>query len=49
MSRQAVIYSWGATTENDYGKGGKQMVYGDNQFVYLDNSGKVTDWQSMDK
>lgn len=49
MSRQAVIYSWGATTENDYGKGGKQLVYGDNQFVYLDNNGSVTDWQSIGK
>jgi hypothetical protein len=47
MSRRAVIYSWGMTTENDYGKGGKQLVYGDNQFVYLDNEGKVTDWQSV--
>ncbi len=49
MSRQAVIYSWGTTSENDYGKGGKQMVYGDNQFVYLDNSGRVTDWQNIDR
>ncbi len=47
MSRRAVIYSWGMTTENDYGKGGKQLVYGDTQFVYLDNEGKVTDWQSV--
>ena len=49
MSRQAVIYSWGSASENDYGKGGKQLVYGDNQFVYLDNTGKVTDWQTIDK
>ncbi|MDR3414278.1 MAG: hypothetical protein P4L87_25510 [Formivibrio sp.] len=49
MSRQAVIYSWGTASENDYGKGGKQMVYGDNQFVYLDNNGKVTDWQNIDR
>ncbi len=49
MSRQAVFYSWGVTNENDYGKGGRQLVYGDNQFVYLDNSGKVTDWQSLDR
>jgi hypothetical protein len=46
MSRRAVFYSWGATTENDYGRGGKQLVYGDNQFVYLDLDGKVTNWQS---
>ena len=49
MSRQAVIYSWGSASENDYGKGGKQLVYGDNQFVYLDNTGKVTDWQTIDR
>jgi hypothetical protein len=46
MSRRAVFYSWGVTTENDYGRGGKQLVYGHNQFVYLDLNGKVTDWQS---
>ena len=46
MSRRAVFYSWGTTTENDYGRGGKQLVYGDKQFVYLDPDGKVTDWQS---
>jgi hypothetical protein len=49
MSRRAVFYSWGVTTENDYGKGGTQLVYGENQFVYLDNRGKVTDWQSLDR
>ena len=46
MSRRAVFYSWGVTEENDYGRGGKQLVYGDNQFVYLDLDGKVTDWQT---
>ena len=46
MSRRAVFYSWGVASENDYGRGGKQLVYGDNQFVYLDPDGKVTDWQS---
>jgi PEGA domain len=49
MSQQAVFYSWGVTNENDYGRGGRQLVYGENQFVYLDNSGKVTDWQSLDR
>lgn len=48
MSRQAVIYSWGSASENDYGKGGKQLVYG-NQLVYLDNNGKVTDWQEVNR
>lgn len=49
MSRQAVYYSWGSTGENDYGSGGKQLIYGENQFVYLDRSGTVTDWQSLNK
>lgn len=49
MSRQAVFYSWGLTGENNYGRGGWQLVYGDHQFVYLDSSGKVTDWQSVGK
>jgi hypothetical protein len=49
MPRQAVFYSWGKTAENDYGKGGKQLVYGENQFVYLNNDGIVTDWQSLDR
>jgi hypothetical protein len=47
MTRQAVFYSWGVAKENNYGKGGKQLVYGGSQFVYLDNSGKVTDWQRL--
>jgi hypothetical protein len=47
MSRRAVFYSWGVTEENDYGRGGRQLVYGDRQFVYLDNKGTVTDWQSV--
>lgn len=47
MTRQAVLYSWGVAKENNYGKGGNQLVYGDSQFVYLDGSGKVTDWQSL--
>ena len=47
MTRQAVLYSWGVGKENNYGTGGKQLVYGGSQFVYLDSSGKVTDWQSL--
>jgi len=46
MSRQALLYSWGAASENDYGRGGKQLVYG-KQFVYLDMNGRVTDWQTV--
>lgn len=48
MSRQALLYSWGAGSENDYGRGGKQLVYG-NQFVYLDNNGRITDWQTVNR
>jgi hypothetical protein len=48
MSHQAVIYSWGKGKENDYGRGGKQLVYDDgHQLVYLDSEGKVTDWQDL--
>jgi tetratricopeptide (TPR) repeat protein len=50
MSRQALLYSWGAASENDYGRGGKQLVYGNQfvyQFVYLDINGRVTDWQTV--
>ncbi len=49
MTRQAVLYSWGIAKENDYGRGGSQLVYGDDQFVYLDSSGKVTDIHTLDK
>lgn len=48
MSRQALLYSWGAASENDYGRGGKQLVYG-NQFVYLDANDRVTDWQTLEQ
>ena len=48
MSQAALIYSWGKPKkENDYGKGGRQLVY-DNQYVYLDG-GKIVDWQSFSK
>ena len=35
--------------ENDWGKGGKQLVYSDTMLVYLDNHGKVVDWQLLEK
>ena len=46
MSKQAVFYSWGITKENNYGRGGYQLVYGEHQYVYLDSAGRVTDWQA---
>lgn len=48
MSRDAVYYSLGVTLkENNWGRGGKQLIYGDNVYVYLDSTGKVTNWQSL--
>ncbi len=35
--------------ENDWGKGGKQLVFFGSLFVYLDHADKVVDWQSIDK
>jgi hypothetical protein len=50
MSKDALFYSVGVTIdENDWGKGGKQLIYGDNVLVYLDQAGRVTDWQSLQK
>jgi hypothetical protein len=47
MTRRAVTFSWGVPDkENDWGRGGKQLVYGE-QFVYFDSYGVVTDWQSL--
>jgi hypothetical protein len=35
-------------SENDWGSGGKQLVYFDGKLlIYLDTSGKVVDWQSL--
>jgi hypothetical protein len=50
MSKEAVDYAIGyCKAENDWGRGGKQRVYFDGKlFVYLDSSGKVEDWQSLD-
>jgi hypothetical protein len=47
MSKRAVFYSWGTAAQNNWGRGGYQLVYGDTQFVYLDSAGRVTDWQSI--
>ena len=50
MSKLALDYSIGfCDKENDWGRGGKQLIYFDGKlFVYLDNSGKVEDWQSQE-
>jgi hypothetical protein len=48
MSELALNYSIGfPERENDYGNGGKQLIYADGLFVYLDTQGRVTDWQRM--
>lgn len=50
MSKDALGYAVGFTEkENDWGRGGKQLIYFDGKLVvYLDNSEKVEDWQSLD-
>jgi hypothetical protein len=50
MSKDALDYAIGfCEKENDWGRGGKQRIYfGGKLIVYLDNSGKVEDWQSHD-
>lgn len=35
--------------ENDWGRGGKQLIFFDRLFVYLDHDNKVVDLQSLDK
>lgn len=47
MSQDALNQSWGfPKKENDWGTGGKQLIYGDNLFVYIKDK-KVVDWQSL--
>ena len=48
MSERAVEYLWGAPDKtNNWGSAGKQLVYPGLFFVYLDNRGKVSDWQEL--
>ncbi len=47
MSIRALHYSWGfPKKENDWGKGGRQLIYANDQIVYVEND-KVVDWQSL--
>lgn len=49
MSRDALYCSMGLPkSENDWGRGGKQLIYADTLMVYLNNQNKVVDWQSQD-
>lgn len=48
MSKRAVEYLLGAPDKiNDWGSGGKQLIYPGSTFVYVDNLGKVSDWQLL--
>jgi hypothetical protein len=51
MSRSAADASIGLSDkENDWGRGGKQVIYlGGRIVVYLDHDDKVVDWQMFDK
>ena len=50
MSKSAVDDLLGfPDKENDWGSGGKQRIYFDRLYVYLDRDEKVQDWQSIDK
>jgi hypothetical protein len=51
MTKAALDLMLGFTDkENDWGRGGKQLVYYDGRLlVYLDRDNKVEDWQSLDK
>jgi hypothetical protein len=35
--------------ENDWGKGGKQLIFTDTLYVYVDEKERVVDWQNLDK
>jgi hypothetical protein len=48
MSKDALFCSMGfPESTNDWGRGGKQLVYSSTQMVYLDSQNKVVDWQSL--
>jgi hypothetical protein len=48
MSRDALYCSMGfPASTNDWGRGGKQLVYSSTLMVYLDNQKTVVDWQSL--
>jgi hypothetical protein len=50
MKRESVVYLLGfPDKENDWGSGGKQLIFGKSVFVYLDRSERGMDWQSLDR
>jgi hypothetical protein len=49
MSRDALYCAMGfPASTNDWGRGGKQLVYSSTLMVYLDNQKNVVDWQSLE-
>jgi hypothetical protein len=48
MTRDALLLSWGSPSkENNWGRGGNQLVYNDTEYVYLDSANMVTEWQKL--
>jgi hypothetical protein len=49
MSKNAVDLVTGfSKSENDWGRGGEQIIYSGGLTVYLNNQGRVVDWQLLD-
>lgn len=49
MTKDALYYSFGfPEKENDWGRGGTQLVYSTHLIVYVDSQDKIQDWQSFD-
>ena len=49
MKEESVEYAMGLPDkENDWGSGGKQLIYGKSFLVYVDRQETVVDWQSLD-
>lgn len=47
MSKDALFASWGYPEKtNDWGKGGKQYIYANSRYVYLQGNA-ISDWQSI--
>ena len=50
MRRDTLYYALGyPDKENNWGRGGKQLIYGDRLLFYLDENERVVDWQSLDR
>jgi hypothetical protein len=48
MSKDALYCSMGyPESTNNWGRGGKQLIYSQKIMVYLDNQNKVEDWQAL--